>query len=732
MKGFLRLMLVLSMSMAMVHCASTSSNDSADSAEQGYESSDQTADTETGDGTEAATSDETLDNELNAAEGAPDAGFSDQAVGEGVGGGDEFSEFEADQPEVAPPADVAVEPAPPMQEELQEEPVAVEPPPPEIQEAPAPVQAETLLPEETPAPPPIQAEAPPVEEAPSAQAVRIKNMKYKANDNGGTLVVEANGPMNYETRMNEENNQFIIEIPEAILPAKLKRPFNTRDMKGGIGSVDAYQNKGSTTARIVVQLREGAAAPVVQVEGNSLLIVEGGEAPAVETVAETEPEVEQVETPMEANPNILSSLSLEEFLSGNTKFYGKKINLETSDMDIREAIKFISDESGVNLVLADGVKGSVSLKLRQVPWDQALVVIMRAKGLGYTRAGSVLRIAPIADIKAEEDESVKMAQAKKALIPLRVRMIPISYAKVDEIVAQIKPFLSTPRGTVIGDTRTSAVVISDLDENIERVMKLIKSIDVPPPQVLIEGKVVEASDTFQRQLGINWSSSGQAFDMGNGVRGSSSFAVTPGSFGAKSFNMNFNMGTLDVLGDLNAQLALYETQSAAKVLSSPRVVTMHNETAEISQSTEVPIVTETANSGALTRSVTYKAVKLKLLVTPQITNDGAVIMAVDVSRDFLGGVADLKSGAQSVNSRAAKTKVMVKNGQTAVIGGIYQSDQTKGEDRVPWIADVPILGWLFKNQKTTSAKNELLIFLTPRILGQLDSHSIRSEGGDIQ
>jgi type IV pilus assembly protein PilQ len=378
-------------------------------------------------------------------------------------------------------------------------------------------------------------------------------------------------------------------------------------------------------------------------------------------------------------------------------------------------------------VLADEVKGQVSLKLKQVPWDQAFVLVMRAKKLGYTRTGTVLRVAPVADIRAEEDEVVRLATAKKSLTPLTVRVIPISYAKVEDITKQIQPFLSE-RGKIAADSRTSALVISDLDENIERAQKLIQAIDIPPPQVLIEGKVVEASDTFNRAVGVRWGASGQSFGSGR-TRGNLNFDINPG-ISKSVLGVNFSIGTLDVLGNLSASLALYEDQNEIKVLSSPRIVALHNESATINQTTELPIVTTAAQSGgaAATTTVTFKPVKLAMSVTPQVTNDGAVIMTVDVNRDSLGAKAEGGTNAQAVNSRGAKTKVLVRNGQTAVIGGIYQNDSNMSEAKVPFLGDIPILGWLFKSRSNQNAKNELLIFLTPRIISNADSFGADSQG----
>ncbi len=757
MNGFVRLLLVTVLSVSMVRCTSMSKNDDGQATETNSDFSefngDKAADAPAAD--TAANGDLSLEDELNQAEGKPAEPVAQQetppapteeAAPTPAPTEDEFAQFEqqGETPAVTP-------------EEKPQEPALAQEPPPAVVDTPIEAPPPEVTPEVVP--PPVVETAPPVEApAPSQKMAQIKNIRYKANDNGGTVLVEADQALTYETRLNADTNQFVIEIPNAKLPDKLKRPFNTRDMTGGIGSIDAYQNKGSSTARIVVQLRSGVTEPTIQAEGNSLLIVQTGGTPATEgngiaAAAKDSSSTAGVDvggshdgtsttitasgtgsTPATGESKILSSASLEEFMSGNSQFYGKPISVEVSEMDVREVFKLIGEESGINMVLADEVKGTISLKLREVPWDQALIVIMKARRLGYTRSGSILRIAPLADIKSEEDETLRMIAARKAQVPLKVRVIPVSYAKIDDVEKQVGRFLSE-RGKAVGDTRTSSLIVSDHDENIDRVAKLVASIDVPPPQVLIEGKIVEASDQFQRQIGINWSASGQEYRMfnSNKIRGRSTLGVAPTAAGgiASTGNLTFTLGTIDILGDLAATLALYENQSSVKVLSSPRIVTLHNEPAEINQSIDIPLLSETVTAQGTSRTVTFKPVTLKLGVTPQITNDASVIMAIDVKRDFVGSVVDQTTQSRPINTRSAKTKVMVRNSQTAVIGGIYQSDQTIGESKVPWVADVPILGWLFKNRNNDSNKNELLIFLTPRILGQADSQAIPSENQGI-
>ncbi|MFS4459685.1 type IV pilus secretin PilQ [Bdellovibrio sp. HCB2-146] len=733
MNGFIRYAIVSAMIASLLSCTSQPVDDdlSLDGNGETY--------TDTSALEEAAT-----DNAGAAQDSAPADEFADfesenqqqQQAQEAVHGDqdlaleDEFNEANDGAP-AAKQEQAATPPPPPVAEEITEDPFAETP----VAEAPAPEPEPVPAPEVQEPVPPVAVEtepepAPPAPEpvAPAAAPVRITDLKFKANDNGGTIIVQATQPLTYSTRSNPDLHQFIIEVDNAILPDKLKRSLNTRDIKGAVGAIDAYQNPGSTTARFVIQMRDGVGEPAVQQEGNSLLIVAGGTgSSSSETVAEAAAPEEAAGGSDVVTDRILPSSTLTEFLVGNTKFYGKKISIETNNMDIRDALNFITEESGVNMVIAEEVRGNISLKLRQVPWDQALVMIMRAKKLGYTRQGNVLRIAPVQDLKAEEDDATKLALARKNVEPLKVRMFPVSYAKVDELEKKIKDFLGE-RGKVVGDTRTNALVVTDIEENLERAAKLIKSLDIQPAQVLIEGKIVEAGESFQRKVGVSWGATGVPLSLGNGSRGpvnmTPSFNVNPGAgSGGSNFNFNLNVGTLDIFGNITAALALSEQEEQVKVISSPRILAMSNEQANINQTTEVPVRQVTVNGGVSTETFQFKPLSLKLEVTPQVTADGSVIMKVGVMRQFKG--ADQGTGQNvtfPVNSREANTRVLVKNGQTAVIGGIYQSDATDAETGVPWFREIPVIGNLFKTSTVGKQKMELLIFLTPRILGQVDSN----------
>jgi type IV pilus assembly protein PilQ len=754
MKGFIRLIIIGALISSLLSCASqqTEEGDSLTAESYGNNqpsdsgaSQDSFSDFDNADGgggnknttQESANKDPdlALENEMNQANG-PEKQFAQDDLDKQVK--DEL------QPEAPPEkAPLVEEPVVTEKPAVAEKPVAQEPPPPSIDESVAPMEESPapVIAEEPPAPA-APAEAPVISEVPTSEkAIEITGLKYKANDSGGTVIVESKGAVTYTTRVNHDLKQYIVEIPNTILPRKLKRTLNTKDIKGAVGAVDAYQSPGSKTSRIVVQMREGFGEPIVQQEGNTLLIVTSanGEAEFAAHNEEGDSKGDEILTKGETevnvdmnNSKILASQSLEEFLAGNTKFYGRKISIETSNIDVRDALKFITEESGVNLVITDDVKGNISLKLRQVPWDQALVVIMKARKLGYSRQGSVLRIVPLEDLKKEEDDATKLVLARKNIEPLKVRAFNISYAKVDELDKKIKDFLSE-RGKVVSDVRTSTIVVTDVEESLSRVMKLIQGLDSAPPQVLIEGKIVEALDSFQRTVGVQWGFNGADIQIGNGKNGPINLhpnlavgeaATTPGGLG-----FGLNVGTLDIFGDLTASLALFEKEEKIKVLSSPRIVTLSNEKADISQTNELPVKTLTPQAnGQPIVTYQFKPLTLKLEVTPQVTGEGTVIMKVSVNRQIAGAAVSTKDDTFSVNSREANTRVIVKNGQTAVIGGIYRSDVTEGTSGVPWLKDIPVLGYLFKGTSTNKQRSELLIFLTPRILAQAEGVGVRSTG----
>ena len=586
----------------------------------------------------------------------------------------------------------------------------------------------------------------------SQPIVNLTNIQFLVEHRGGAIAITSDVAVDYETRFNSETNQYVVEIPNAFLPDSLRRPFIMKDFKSApFGAISAYQGKGSDIVSVVVQMKDSGLSPSFEQEGNIIyvlppespesegeLLAANDESPVSsdEEVGESmassgevdEPEsyeeefyedeesvFEETSDSGDLNLKVLGARSLEEFLMNNNRFYGRKISLSLSGVDIREAIKFIAEESGANLVLSEQVKGNVYMKLRDVPWDQALITLLRSNRLGYVRQGTVIRISTLQQLQQESQASKSILEAQKALMPLHVRVVPVSYADVEKLSTQLTPFLTPSRGKLVTDPRTSSVIITDTDMVLNRLSALIKRLDLPPEQVMIESRVVEATEAFSRSLGISWGASGIETELGSSSGDplfvKPSFSIRPaGGF------LSFNIGTLDFLGDLDAALELAETDSTARVISSPRIVAINKEASKISQSGEVLSIGTVTQGDTITSKVDRTSVTLSLSVTPQITASGGVIMDVDVQRQFPGAIEHRETLARAVNSRSAKTKVLVQNGETAVIGGIYDTRESQGESGVPVLKDIPVLGWLFKSRSYENRKNELLIFLTPRVM----------------
>lgn len=593
----------------------------------------------------------------------------------------------------------------------------------------------------------------------------VTNLEYKSFESGGTVVIETSQPPVYTSRKEESLNQIIIEVENTILPERFKRPYLTKDFDQDVATINGYQAEGDSTAKFVVQMKR-AVTPLVQVSGNSLLVMtdQSGDANAAlagavggsgdgaasypgESYPEGSNSVGEGAGSGSGDPQFAKASSSPDDSSfgsspdpngnglpddSNTlapiAYQGKKINLEYADTPVREVIQMIAEDSGVNLIIDRDVEGTVNLRLREVPWDQALNVVLKSQGLGYRRDGNVLRIAKQQTLSQEatalKEQIENENKAKLEAGGLKVKYIPVSYAKVEEMTEKLQEFLS-PKGAVTTDKRTSAVVVSDYAEYIDRISKLIKAMDTPPLQVEIESKIIEARDEFTRDVGVNLGIVGEEFSSSGGVN--TSFDLnSPNSFDrTRGLFSSFRSGSFNILGNLSATLALYENENKIKILSSPRIMVMNKEKSVIRQKTQIPILSFTANQGQVVESVRFKDVVLSLEVSPQVTFTGDVILDVAVTREFASGQE--AQTERAINTREAETTVMVKNGETAVIGGIYESDVATIKEGVPVLKDIPIIGSLFRFKQKIDNKNELLVFLRPRIVKNLNDAIVQSK-----
>ena len=558
----------------------------------------------------------------------------------------------------------------------------------------------------------------------SRPASRVENIQYFADKMGGTVVVSTNGDAIYSSRFDPSTRQLILELDNALLPSSLKRPYIMKDFSGAsFSALNAYQGAGSSVARIVIQVKSDAE-PSVHKEGKSIIIKQGSYGIADNSPVDNNSYYESSNNAQESyteasvsegsGGQVLAARTMEEFLMTNQKFYGRPISVEFRDAEIKEVIDFLADESQTNIVLSGDVKGTISVKLKQVPWDQALVIVMRSQELGYIRQGNVIRIAKTTNLQAEQDKALEIIEKKLKSAPLQVQMIPVNYSDVDGLSGQIEPFLTEGRGKIVADKRTSALIVTDTQENIQKLLQIVQELDVPPAQVLIEGKIVETTENYGREFGVNWNVTGDQIAIGDGNL-TPSLRVNPGAVQGTGI-LNLQLGVFDFIGSLAARIALAESTNKVRVLSSPRITALNKESAKIEQSTQIPYLTTTLNDGVTEQQVQFQDFSVSMDVTPQITADESIIMEISVDRSYPTGTT--ATGASASQESSAQTKVIVKNGQTAVLGGIYQGLEEHNVSAVPGVSKIPILGWMFKNKIKRNQKTEMLIFLTPRIMDQ--------------
>ncbi|MFT4242942.1 MAG: type IV pilus secretin PilQ [Acidovorax sp.] len=412
-------------------------------------------------------------------------------------------------------------------------------------------------------------------------------------------------------------------------------------------------------------------------------------------------------------------------------FTGERLSLNFQNIEVRSLLQVIADFTNFNIVTSDTVTGSLTLRLQDVPWDQALQIIMEAKGLGMRKSGTVLWIAPKDEIDARTKKDYEAAQAIQKLEPLKTQAFQMNYAKASDILTQLAStstgsggastrFLSE-RGSAIAEPRTNQLFVTDTSEKIEEVRKLLASLDVAVRQVLIEARIVEARDTFGRSLGVRLGggSTGSRVSVGTNLNSTTGALETTGSF----VNLPASVSSVSSVGSfalsifnstatrfLSLELSAMEADGQGKIISSPRLITADQTKALIEQGTEYPY-SVTAPNGATT--ISFKKAVLKLEVTPQVTPEGNIILDLDVNKDSRGETTDQ---GVAIDTKHIKTQILVENGGTVVIGGIFELEETNQENKIPVLGDVPVVGNLFKSKTKESTKREMLVFITPKVI----------------
>ncbi len=574
-----------------------------------------------------------------------------------------------------------------------------------------------------------------------------------------------------------------LELKATALPEALARTLDVTAYRGALKSITASQDADTHAA--VLEIDGSPESPgTLSVEGGLLVWTfpvpksnvqappiarihidgkavgkDGGAVRQVVTVArEAAPEdMPRIETSIhDEDPKVeTSGGEAAGFASGDPgvlaqqRYTGRRIDIDLKDADIHNVLRLLADTGHVNVVTADDVTGTITIRMRNVPWDQVLDVVLQAKGLGMVRQGNLIRVAPIAQLQKERE--LKLAQQKQEfeLTPLETRLIPISYAQANELQARAKELLS-PRGSIAVDERTNVLIARDVAGNLNYIEELIRSLDTQTAQVLIEARIVEATSKYSRDVGIQWGGDvtfGPATGNPTGVAFPSSINAAGGNYdnntptaGISPFTRNvttpnfavnlpaavgtgaggalgMTFGSIDNILNLSTRLSAAESSGLVRIVSAPRVMVLDNREARINQGTLIPF----AQVSALGVQTTFQEAKLQLLVKPHVTADGSVSMHVKLNRDEPDFTQTSPRGDPTILKREAETDLLVMDGHTAVIGGIYTRNTGRNLDQVPFFGDIPILGILFQRRRAADARGELIIFITPHIVNRAEA-----------
>jgi len=523
----------------------------------------------------------------------------------------------------------------------------------------------------------------------SVQSHSLRDIDFKRGDNGEGRVQIDLSDANIGIDIKQQGKALVVEFQHATLPRNLQRKLDVADFATPVQIVDAFAQGGN--ARILIEPKGAWEYSAYQTDNKFI----------VEVKASLE------------DPN--------KIVLPKSRYEGDRLTLNFQNISTREALSVIADFTGLNMVISDSVSGSLTLRLKDVPWDQAFEIILQSRGLDKRVSGNVIQVAPREEIAAKEKIEFSSRQEISELEPLRTESFQLAYAKAADIVKLIsdskQPLLSK-RGSANFDLRTNMLFVKDAPSSLEEVRKLIALVDVPVRQVLIEARFVEAAETFNQTLGGRLAYTGPTVAQGGGFSGlgvASRGSVSGGSLnlpGAASGLGGLTMTLFNAVATktLSLELNASAIDGTTKNIASPRVVTSDKTAATIESGVEVPFQ-QASSSGAT--NVAFKKAVLGLTVTPQITPEDSVMMQISVSQDSVGNIF---AGVPSINTKKVDTQVLVDNGGTVVIGGVYTQDESDSTSKVPGLGDIPILGWLFKNNTKAKNKKELLVFITPKIL----------------
>jgi type IV pilus assembly protein PilQ len=576
------------------------------------------------------------------------------------------------------------------------------------------------------------------------KAAQLSNIEFQQVGDASQLILTLDKPDVNAERFNVvEDKQIMLDLSDTNATERVMRAFDTSEFSGSVIFVTAYKKPNTKNdLRIAIQLRDNVRSILERSENNIILSVEN------RFGVFSQSKISQKETYLDkkleaglGEINIPKSTSLEDILenltmSGRKKYVGKRISFNVKDLKVDDILKMIADASGFNVIITKDIKElpPLTLNLTNIPWDQALDTILNINKLIAKKNGSILLIDTLANEtrdKKLENEARRLALKEERLV---TKIFPISYASTKDLEKILTEYLTPKRGKVSEDVRTNSLIIKDTPETMEKIKKIIETLDTQTPQVLIESKVVEVAENYSQELGLK---KGLVFGYdpigsnGNTPSPVGVPEVTPGDNGGPGFSFSSSntaeqasgffglaIAKYSRLTNLNFQLQLMESESKAKIITSPKVITQNKKKAVINTKETTSYAVQTGvGIDAVTTFEEIEA-KLTLEVTPQITNEGSIVLDIKLLKEQF---AERPYPAAPPNklSRDIDTSVLVENGSTIVIGGIYAYENTQNYTGVPWLDKIPIVGWLFRtpyNPKTS--KREMIIFLTPRIINQ--------------
>lgn len=556
----------------------------------------------------------------------------------------------------------------------------------------------------------------------------VEMIDFQVIDGISRVSVKVNGDINIEQPVKTPGYVTLI-FRKTTLPKKLQRSLETRSFVSPVLRVTPLSVKSKKGIDTKIRIATRVPAPFeFRQEGDMVYIdfkhPEGlsGDKLIVEAADQKIKAVRQktVSTPDEDMSSDLSPAEPNGNSPGTSRRYkGRKVTLEFADAEVRKIFQLLSEVSNKNFVLGDDVTGAISLKLVNVPWDQALDIILDTKGLDKREDGNIILIKGKGKFKSQAEEDLEIRKTAAKSIELKTETFSVNYADLGAITAQFEKLKTSDRGQISSDVRTSKVIVKDTPQALRDMRELLNQLDLPERQVMIEARIVEATSTFSRNLGINWgihNRDGSAAFLGinsldTAFGGVSSSPPTSGTGTAAGASMGISFGTLASNIKLDTRLSAAASAGMVKIISSPKVATLNHKPAKISQGQQIPYQNTTATTGAVTAFV---AATLSLEVTPHINANGTIIMKIDAKNDAPG-----TGSPPPINTKQATTELLLKDGETTVIGGIFVDSDQEGDDGVPYLMDIPFFGNLFKSNSKSKTKTELLIFITPRILGSI-------------